>query len=390
MQLEEDILRDFGAAAGGREATGSVSSQRQRASRIAEHIIEQSEIPAASYFFQGSSSRSTFLTVSHSHPSDLDVVLLCDRQWLRAKGAESFAGLTQVLYEYVVSHIHTDDLHYMGLILEKGDNKFTFTEGRCGGWCQDECMDFVLAYNATDADGALEPGAILVFDRVLNRWRKNNPDQLAILTQEAETRQMYYSLVVRMLKEWNEYCPPIRKHGTVPGAVKHVKMLLVELPEEFGGGMERIVLDEANESKVAEEKLKHPMTGLHIEMALCLQHEGLRDTFWAKHMASGCSDPRTEELLAYEPETPCAIDLLVGAVEHLMVTLGVPIWTLGDEMRANEAMLSDAELRQRTWELLQGLHLELQKLQREPKTPDATGFLRSRLLRNHCQWDDYH
>ena len=98
-------------------------------------------------------------------------------------------------------------------------------------------------------------------------------------------------------------------------------------------------------------------------------------------------DPR---LLAYEPETPCAIDLLVGAVEHLMVTLGVPIWTLGDEMRANEAMLSDAELRQRTWELLQGLHLELQKLQREPKTPDATGFLRSRLLRNHCQWDDYH
>lgn len=66
------------------------------------------------------------------------------------------------------------------------------------------------------------------------------------------------------------------------------------------------------ESKVAEEKLKHPMTGLHIEMALCLQHEGLRDTFWAKHMASGCSDPRTEELpgsfgihsCSWKPKTP--------------------------------------------------------------------------------------
>ena len=73
-----------------------------------------------------------------------------------------------------------------------------------------------------------------------------------------------------------------------------------------------------------------------------------------------------------------------------MTTLSVPIWTPGDEAFANEAILKDAELRQQTEELLRDLLLELQKVQREPNIPDATGFLRSRLLRHHGQWDNYH
>lgn len=90
FQLEEDILRDFGPEAGGENASGSALVQRNRAKRLAEHIIKHQEIPAESYFFQGSSSRGTFLTVSHSQLSDFDVVLLCNRQWLLDRGSDSF------------------------------------------------------------------------------------------------------------------------------------------------------------------------------------------------------------------------------------------------------------------------------------------------------------
>ncbi|CAJ1358435.1 unnamed protein product [Effrenium voratum] len=199
-----------------------------------------------------------------------------------------------------------------------------------------------------------------------------------------------------MLKEWNQNCPRIRKART--GAVMgEVTLLDDELPVEFGGPRDTIVLDPSPHSDMDvydpadAYKLKQPMTGLHIEMALCLHHDGFRDTFWARHLNSRKNlQNRTEDMLAKEPKTPCAIDLLVGAVEHLAATLTVPIWTPGDEMFANQAMLADADLVQRTHTLLHELLFELRKVQREPGTPDATGFLRSRLLRQHRSWDDYH
>ena len=246
----------------------------------------------------------------------------------------------------------------------------------------------MLAYPAS-AEDAREPGGIMVFDRMLNRWRRNNPVELAAVVEEVEARQMYYSLVVRMLKEWNQNCPRIRKHRAVRGTVKRVKLLLVELPEEFGGGLERIVLEESEEDDFkTEAKLKHPLTGLHIEMALSLQHEGHRGTWWAMQLASGSKSQknRTEELLAHEPDTPCAIDFLVGAVEHISSTLRTPIVTPGDEMFANAAMLNDTSLAGKTKRLLQGLLRGLKKLQKEPHIPDAGGFLSSLLLRNPRHW----
>ena len=132
IRLEEDILRDFGPDAGGAEMSGSISNQEARARRIAEYIISRSKIPARSYFFQGSSSRSTFLTVSHSRLSDFDMVLMCDREWLRARGAEAFRDLADVMHEYVVSSIGPNDTHYMGRVLDKDANEFAFTQGRCG------------------------------------------------------------------------------------------------------------------------------------------------------------------------------------------------------------------------------------------------------------------
>lgn len=399
FQLEEDIRRDFGPAAGGENASGSLSTQRERATRLAEHIISDQKIPAESFFFQGSSSRSTFLTVSHSQLSDFDVVLLCDRQWLLQKQADSFRDLAQVLQEHVVSNVCRKDLHYTGLNLDIPEHKFTFVEGRCGvelrvsvdhPWCEAEATDFVLAYRDES------PGSIVVFDHWRKTWRRNNPVRLAASVKEVEEQQPYYGMVVRMIKEWNQHCPRIRKVRT-GSVVGQVTVLDDELPPEFGGPGELIVLpgfediNQASELVHPPSKFKPPMTGLHIEMALCLQHDGFKDTFWAKHLNSKKNlKTRTEEMLAKEPETPCAIDLLVGAVGHLMTTLSVPIWTPGDEAFANEAILKDAELRQQTEELLRDLLLELQKVQREPNIPDATGFLRSRLLRHHGQWDNYH
>ena len=123
-------------------------------------------------------------------------------------------------------------------------------------------------------------------------------------------------------------------------------------------------------------------------MALCLQHRDFRDTVWAKYMSSDSNSlkPRTEEMLAHEPATPCAIDLLVGAVEHVLATLRIPIVTPGDDMLANEAILKDEDLARKTEDLLQELLVGLKKLQKEPGTLDAAGFLRSLLLRNPRHW----
>eukprot|EP00435_Cladocopium_sp_Y103_P070313 s574_g35.t1 len=382
FQLEEDLRRDFGPAAGGENVSGSLSTQRERAERLAEHIISHPKIPAESYFFQGSSSRSTFLTVSHSQLSDFDVVLLCDRQWLLQRKEDSFRDLAEVLQERVVSNVSRKDLHYTGRNLDIPEHKFTFVEGRCGvelrvsvdhPWCEAEATDFVLAYR-----DETQPGSIVVFDHWLNTWRKNNPVRVAASVNEVEEQQPYYGMVVRMLKEWNQHCPRLRKVRT-GSAIGQVTVLDDELPPEFGGPGDVIVLHSLEDSELVHlpsSKFKPPMTGLHIEMALCLQHDGFKDTFWAKQLTSKKNlQTRTENLLVKEPETPCAIDLLVGAVVHLMTTLSVPIWTPGDEAFANEAILKDAELRQQTEDLLRELLLELQKVQREPNTPDATGCL---------------
>ena len=336
------------------------------------------------------------MTVAHSQLSDFDVVLVCDRQWFTNKGADAFADLANVLKQHVVD-FGREELHYMGRELQIDEHRFTFVQGRCGvelkvsvdhGWCEDESTDFVLAYRDTD------PGGIVVFDKWQNTWRKNNPVRVAALIKEVEEKQPYYGMIVRMLKEWNQHCPAIRKTrtGTVMGGVT---LLDAEVPPEFGGPADTILLrsfpdGEMKPTSSGATKLKRPMTGLHIEMALCLQHAGFRNTFWAKQLNSSQNrQARTEDILAKEPETPCAIDLLVGAVEHLIATLATPISTPGDEMFANEAMLNNAELVQRTQDLLFELLLELKKLQEEPNTPDATGFLRSRLLRNPGQWNDY-
>lgn len=118
------------------------------------------------------------------------------------------------------------------------------------------------------------------------------------------------------------------------------------------------------------------------------------DTFWAKQLFSSKNyENRTESMLAFAPETPCAIDLLLGAVEHLMMTLAVPISTPGDDMFANEVMLNDAALVGKTRQLLHELLLELQRLQEEPEvrdTPYASDFLRSRISCDHRLWDEYH
>ena len=396
FQLEEDLLRDFGPRAGGENASQSVACQRHRAKALAEKIVA-AHFPAETYFFQGSSSRSTFMTVAHSQLSDFDVVFLCDQQWLHSRGADAFADLANELKQQVVSDFGREELHYMGRELQIDEHQFTFVEGRCGvelkvsvdhGWCEDESTDFVLAYHGTD------PGSIVVFDQWQNRWRKNNPVRLAALIKEVEAKQPYYGMVVRMLKEWNQHCPPLRttRAGTVMGGVT---LLDAEVPPEFGGPSETMVLrsfpdGEMKSDGTSTTKLKRPMTGLHIEMALCLQHDGFRHTFWAKQLNSNKNlQARTEDMLAREPETPCAIDLLVGAVEHLIATLAIPISTPGDEISANEAMLKNPELVQSTQDLLCELLLELKKLQQEPETPDATGFLRSRLLRNPGQWNDY-
>lgn len=398
FQLEEDVLRDFGPTAGGENASQSIACQRHRAERLAEGIMKQSNLPAESYFFQGSSSRSTFMTVAHSQLSDFDVVFLCDGQWLQNKGANAFADLANALRQ-VVSDFGREELHYMGRELQVDEHQFTFVEGRCGvelkvsvdhAWCEDESTDLVLAYR-----NGTEPGAIVVFDKWMNRWRNNNPVRLAALIKEVEEKQPYYGMIIRMLKEWNQHCPRIRqtRTGTVMGGVT---ILDNELPPEFGGPRDTIVLRSFPDGPMksfdgnSPTKMKRPMTGLHIEMALCLQHDGYRNTFWAKQLNSSKNlRTRAEGMLANEPETPCAIDLLVAAVEHLIATLAIPIGTPGDDMYANEAMLNDPELVQSTQEILYELLRELQTLQQEPDTPDATSFLRSRLLRNPKQWNDY-
>lgn len=105
-----------------------------------------------------------------------------------------------MLKRYIVSNILREELHCEGRELNIPEHKFTLVEGRCGvelkvsvehGWCEDEATDFVLAYR----DGGHESAPIVVFDKWMSRWRKNNPVQVAALVRQEEKQP--YNMVVR-------------------------------------------------------------------------------------------------------------------------------------------------------------------------------------------------
>ena len=52
LQLEEDLLRDFGPTAGGENASRSIACQKHRAKKLAEGIVKGATIPAETYLFK--------------------------------------------------------------------------------------------------------------------------------------------------------------------------------------------------------------------------------------------------------------------------------------------------------------------------------------------------
>jgi len=318
--LDADIDRHFMLEDADTAQTCEYAAQR---TRITDWLLVHSEIPVKDVIIKGPrSGASTWRYWEVDSVYECDCTLLCDRDWFRSRGAAASFDFTSSLQLWIDSVRLADD--------ESCIKEFKVSERRCGAELEmisksklapSALICYVLGYLATSDDGADEAGSLVVYDNCLGQWQTSSPEKVALVLQNTALMHPHLLLVMRMLTLWKEYCPRVRTDWRGKG--------------------------------------NHPITELHLQMALCLQHKGFQDTCWAHELMDA----------GQHIGEPHRLDSLIAATEHLIATLDIPIETPGvpaDAMHANEYMLYDSGLVKSTRDLLEQLLLTLCHLKWNP------------------------